>query len=57
MDGRKRFVRLRHTKASLTRGAGGRENSGLYPYSTSTVMVWVATTRSWSFVAPVTVIL
>jgi len=35
--------------------AGPRTDS--YPYSTSTVMVWVAVTRSWSFVAPFTVIL
>ena len=32
------------------------EDDRLQYYCTSTVMVWVAATRAWSFVAPVTVI-
>jgi hypothetical protein len=41
----------------FTRGPGGFEDGWPPPYSTSTIMVWLAFTRSWSFVAPVTVIL
>src|SRR5882672_8340012 len=47
----------RRTRASFTRGPGGLEDGWSQRYSTSTVMVWVAVTRSWSFVAPFTVIL
>ena len=53
----KRFVKMRRTRASLRKDPGGLEDDWSQPYSTSTVMVWVAVARSWSFVAPVTVIL
>ena len=46
----------RRTRASCARDPGGLEDDGLQYYCTSTVMVWVAATRAWSFVAPVTVI-
>jgi hypothetical protein len=46
----------RRTRASFTRGPGGVEDDCLQYYCTSTVMVWLAATRAWSFVAPVTVI-
>ena len=47
----------RRTRASFTRDPSGFEDGWSQRYSTSTVMVWVAVTRSWSFVAPFTVIL
>ncbi len=46
----------RRTRASLTRGPGGVDDDRSQRYWTSTVMLWVAETRSWSFVAPFTVI-
>ena len=44
------------TRASYRRGPGGFDDGWLQRYCTSTVMVWVAATSAWSFVAPVTVI-
>ena len=51
-----RRVKTRRTRASFARDPGGVEDDCLRYYCTSTVMVWVAATRPWSFVAPVTVI-
>jgi hypothetical protein len=48
-------VETRRTKASFARGPGGLEDG--WSYCTSTVMLWVAMTGSWSLVAPVTVTL
>ena len=56
-EGWKRFVKTRRTRASFTRGPGSLEDGWLQPYCPSTVMVWLAVTRSWSFVAPFTVTL
>jgi hypothetical protein len=47
----------RRIRVSITRGPDGFEDGWSQHYSTSTVMVSVAVTRSWSFVAPFTVIL
>ena len=57
VKGCKRFVKTRRTRASFTRSPGGLEDSWFQPYCTSTVIVLVAVTRSWSFVAPFTVTL
>ena len=56
-EGWKLFVKPGRTRASFTRGPGGFDDGWSQPYCTSTVMEWVAVTRSWSFVAPFTVIL
>ena len=53
----KTVCETRRTRASFTRDPGGFKDGYAQPYSTSMIMVWDAVTRSWSFVAPVTVIL
>jgi hypothetical protein len=47
--------KTRRARAFFARDPGGLEDG--WSYCTSTVMLWVAVTGSWSFVAPVTVTL
>jgi len=53
----KLVVQMPRTRASFRSGPGGVGGGWSQCYSTSMIMVWVAATRSWSFVAPVTVTL
>jgi len=50
-------VKIRRTRASFTRSPGALKDGWLEErYCTSMVIVWLAATSAWSFVAPVTVI-
>ena len=56
-EGLEAICETRCTRASVARRPGGVDDGWLQRYCTSMVMVWLAASRSWSFVAPLTVIL
>ena len=55
-NGWNRLMKPSRTRASFRRGPGGVDDGWVQRYCTSMVMVWLAATSAWSFVAPVTVI-
>ena len=55
-EGLETVCETRRTRASFRRGPGGFDDGWFQRYSTSMVMVWLAALRSWSSVAPLTVI-
>ena len=55
-EGLEAACETRRTRASVARRPGGVDDGWLRRYCTSMVMVWLAASRSWSIVAPLTVI-